>query len=51
MKAKPIERQPWHYDVLKGRPEWSTQLARIRIIQREHERLVEKRSRAIEVNG
>lgn len=28
-------RQPWHYDAVKGRPDWSKQLGQIRAIERQ----------------
>jgi hypothetical protein len=38
----PSPRQAWHYDAIVGRPEWSKQLARLNVIQRERQRQVDR---------
>jgi hypothetical protein len=39
------KREPWHYDAIEGRPEWSTQLARLNVIRRQEENLKRSRQR------
>jgi hypothetical protein len=35
--ADPDRRQPWHYDVFEGRPDWSREMARQHVMQRQKE--------------
>ncbi len=37
-------REPWHYNVFEGKPEWAVQLSRIRLLQRERQRLDRRRA-------
>jgi len=32
-----LDREPWHYDAIEGRPQWSKEMARQRVIQRQKE--------------
>lgn len=36
------QREPWHYDAVAGRPGWSKQLARLNVIQRAQQRLIDR---------
>ena len=49
----PDRREPWHYNVFDGKPEWAIQLARIRVLQRERRKLdgrrAEREAYALEV--
>lgn len=38
------QRQPWHYDVYEGRPEWSKELARQHVARRQRENLDVRRA-------
>lgn len=38
------QREPWHYNVFEGKPEWAVQLARIRVLQRERRKLDGRRA-------
>lgn len=37
-------RQPWHYNVYAGRPEWSKDLGRIRAMERQTENETRRRN-------
>lgn len=47
MRALPETRQPWHYDVYEGRPEWSKELARVHVMRRQRENDDARRAAAI----
>lgn len=38
-----MKREPWHYDALKGRPDWSKELARKNVMLRQRQNLMSRR--------
>lgn len=46
-----MPRQPWHYDALEGRPEWSKEMSRQRVIQRQKVNEDTRRAARLVANG
>lgn len=38
-----MKREPWHYDAFEGRPDWSKELGRQRVIRRQQENMRRRR--------
>jgi hypothetical protein len=44
------QRQPWHYDAIEGRPQWSKELARRNVMQRQLENALARKAQGRERN-